>query len=211
MKVAKFFAVLFAIAGVLLMLGSCVICFASLNTPVKVLEYPEEVRVRFDELADAVQEGNFTSLEQMIYGQPALGADTAAEDIYTTMIWDAFRESMELTYTGKAYLEDSDFVQDATITVLDIPALTGNLEATVQSILRKQTAEAEDPALLQDANGKYRSEIVEKALQQALEQLLTQDAPRTTQNVTIKLIRRDDRWWVVPDQTFLKAISGLTA
>lgn len=211
MKVAKFFAVLFASAGVLLMLAGCVICFASLHAPVKVLEYPEEVKICFERLDKAVAEGNFADLGQMIYGQPDLGADIPAEDPYTSMVWDAFRESMELSYTGKPYLTDSDFVQDATVTVLDIPALTEKLGSDVQSILRKQIAEAEDPTLLQDDKGNYRSDVVEKAMQQALEELLSQDAPRLTQAVTIKLIRRDDRWWVVPDQAFLKTVSGLAA
>lgn len=211
MKVAKFFSVIFAAVGIVLMLASCVICFASLNTPVKVFEYPEDVAVCYDRLAEAVQAGDYATMEQLFYGSPQLGAQITPEDPYSAMVWEAFRGSMQLTYTEKAYLSDSDFVRDATLSVLDIASVTGKLESTVQTVLHNITVAAEDPTVLYDANGSYRADVVENALQQALDQLLTQDAPYVTVHTAVKLIRRDGRWWVLPDQTFLKTISGLAA
>lgn len=208
MKVAKIFAVLFAVAGIVLMLGSCVICFASLNRPVEVLEYPEDVGICFDQFAEAVNAGDYAALEQLLYGQPKLGADQAPEDIHVAMVWDAFRETIQFSYTGKAFLQDSDFVREAAISALDITALTSKLEAQVRSVLQETIVAAEDPAALYDAAGNFRTEVVEKALQQSLEQLLSQNASFVTRDVTIKLVRRDGHWWAVPDQTFMQTISA---
>jgi hypothetical protein len=209
LKVARFFAVIFAVAGICLMLGSFVISFASLNSTVKILEYPQEADSCFVDFSAAVSSGDYAALEQLLYGQPRLGAGNPPEDVYTRMIWDAFRENIRFSYTGNAYLLDHDFARDATISVLNISDLTQKLPAAVRGLLDAQTAAAEDPALLCDAEGNYKAELVEQALQTALEQLLRENTSTATHNVTVKLIHRDGRWWAVPDQTFLKTISGL--
>jgi hypothetical protein len=157
----------------------------------------------------AVSSGNYAALEQLLYGQPKLGAGDPPEDVYTRMIWDAFRENIHFAYTGNSYLLDHDFARDATISVLNIPDLTQKLPAAVRGILEAQAAAAEDPALLCDDNGQYKADAVEQALQTALEQILRENTAFTTQNVTVKLVFRDGHWWAVPDQTFLKTISGL--
>lgn len=211
MKVARFFAVIFAVLGICLMLGSFVISFASMNSSVKILEYPQEADVCFDRFSDAVQSGDFAALEQLLYGQPSLGADIAPQDVYSAMVWDAFRENIRFAYTGNSYLLDYELARDASISVLDIPDLTQKLNSAVRASLQEKAASAEDPALLFGDDGNYKPEIVEQVLQETLAQILQNKTAYTTQNVTIKLIHRDDTWWAVPDQAFLKTISGLRA
>lgn len=211
MKVARFFAVIFAVLGICLMLGSFVISFASMNSSVKILEYPQEADVCFDRFSDAVQSGDFAALEQLLYGQPSLGADIAPQDVYSAMVWDAFRENIRFAYTGNSYLLDYELARDASISVLDIPDLTQKLNSAVRASLQEKAVSAEDPALLFGDDGNYKPEIVEQVLQETLAQILQNKASYTTQNVTIKLIHRDDTWWAVPDQAFLKTISGLRA
>lgn len=211
MKVARFFAVIFAVLGICLMLASFVISFASMNSSVKILEYPQEADVCFDRFSDAVSSGDFAVLEQLLYGQPDLGADIAADDVYSAMVWNAFRENIRFAYTGNSYLLDQELARDASISVLDIPDLAQKLNSAVRASLQEKAASAEDPALLFGDDGNYKAEIVEQALQEALAQILRDKASYTTQNITLKLIRRDNQWWAVPDQTFLKTISGLSA
>lgn len=209
MKVARFFAVIFAVAGICLMLGSIVISFASMNSSVRILEYPQEADSCFADFSATVESGNYAALEQLLYGQPKLGAGNEPDDVYTKMIWDAFRENIQFAYTGNAYLLDHDFARDATVTVLNIPDLTQKLPGAVRTLLAEQSGAMEDPSQLCDEDGNYKANVVEQALQTALERILRDNAAYTTQNVTVKLIHRDGRWWAVPDQTFLKTISGL--
>ena len=209
LKVAKFFAAIFAAVGIALMLLGSVVFFASKNSAPKILEYPEAVVNGYEHLAAAVQSGNYAAMEQLFYGQPQLGADVPSEDPYTAMIISALQQNMELTYSGKIYLQDADFARDAVLSVPDLSQLTGKISATVSTILKDTAAAAEDPDTVYNSDGSYRSELVEKTLQQALQQVLQQEIPCTQQNVTIRMIRRDGLWWLVPDQTFLKAISGL--
>ena len=191
------------------MLGSIVISFASLNSSVRILEYPREVDSCFEEFSTTVESGDYAALEQLLYGQPKLGAGNEPDDVYTKMIWDAFRENIGFAYTGNAYLLDADFARDAAITVVNIPELTQKLPTAVRTLLTQQSGAAEDPTTLMDEDGSYKADVVEQALQKALEQLLDENTVLTTHNVTVKLIHRDGHWWAVPDQTFLKTISGM--
>lgn len=209
LKVAKFFAAIFAAIGIVLMLAGSVVFFAFKNSAPKILEYPEAVVRSYDQLAEAVRSGDYAAMEQLFYGQPRLGGELQTEDDYTAVIFNTLREHMELTYSGKIYLQDSDFVREAVISVPDLTQLTDKVSAAVNIILKDTAAAAEDPGTVYNSDGSYRSQVVESALQQAMQQVVQQDIPCMQQNVTIKMIFRDGLWWLVPDQTFLKAISGL--
>lgn len=211
MKVARFFAVIFAVAGIVLMLGSTVICFASMNSSVKILEYPDDAVACSDDLCAALTAGDYAAMETLLYGQPSLGADAVPGDVCTEKLWEAFRTGIHFEYTSKLYLLDADLARDAQISVLDVAAITAQLETRVKALLEEKARTAEDPSTVLDADGGYLPQVVEEALPEALDQLLAGDPPRSTRNVTVKLIRRDDRWWAVPDQAFWKAISGLEA
>ena len=60
-----------------------------------------------------------------------------------------------------------------------------------------------------DENNQFRGELVNQTLREALQQVLSQDAKTLTREVTVKLVKRDGSWWVVPDQALLQALSGV--
>lgn len=196
LKVAKFFAVIFAIAGIVLLLGSCVICLASVNSSVKILEYPDRAADCSQQLLDAVSAGDYPALESLLYGTPSLGTDPSSVSARTQALWNGFRSNMTLTYSGNLYLLDSMLARDGVLTVPDIPAILEKAEAAARQMLTLPEG------------SQVSAQQVEQALDAALTQVFQGEVPTTSHTVTVKFFLRDGQWWAVPDQTFLQAISG---
>jgi hypothetical protein len=93
--------------------------------------------------------------------------------------------------------------------VLDIASVTEKLQERAQSLVNQKIASAENLTEVYDESGSFREELVTQILQQALQQCLTQDAETFTREVTVKLINRDGKWWVVPDPALLQALSSM--
>lgn len=209
MKIARFFAVIFAVLGSLLLLGSIGLCLVSLNAPVRVLEIPKGAVACSDAFAQALDDGDLTTAAQLIYGQPNLGTEGTSADPETDRVWNAFLESISFEFSGKCYAAESGFARDASIAVLDIASVTQKLPERTQSLMNQKIASAGALEEVYDDAGHFREELVEQIMQEALQQALTQDAQTVIREVTVKLVNRDGAWWVVPDQALLQAISGL--
>ena len=76
-------------------------------------------------------------------------------------------------------------------------------------MLKQRTASAQSMEEIYDNAGHFREDLTKQVLQEALQQALNQDAQTVIREVTVKLVNRDGKWWIVPDQTLLQAISGL--
>ena len=211
MKIARFFGAIFGILGILVMLGSVVICFASLNSSVKILEYPQEAAECSDAFQEALCAGDYAALEKLLYGAPQLGGTGTPADPITAKLWEACRSRISFSYTGSLYLLDSQLARDGKLSMPDTRQLLEDLRETVPALLSQKALGAEDPAALQTADGAYRPEIVDQAIQEALDRLLSEELPLKTQPVTLQLVFRQDRWWVLPEDGFLAAISGPAA
>ena len=79
----------------------------------------------------------------------------------------------------------------------------------VQSLLDQKIAAAESLSDIYDERNEFHEELVEEVLQEALQQALAQDGQRVTRDVTLKLVNREGRWWVVPHQNLLQILTGL--
>ena len=209
MKVARFFAYVFAVLGFLLLLGSIGLCLLSQNAPVRILELPQEAVRVSESFAQALNDGDLTAAAGYVYGQPDLGAEGAPADPETAAVWNAFLSSISFEYTGKCQVRDSVLFRTASVAVLDVAGVTEKLPERAQSLVNQKIASAESLTEVYDESGKFREELVGEILQQALQQSLSQDAGTVTREVTVKLINRDGKWWVVPDQALLQALSGM--
>ena len=209
MKIARFFAVIFAVLGFLLLIGSIGLCMLNLNSPVRILELPQEAVETSDAFAQALQAGDLTAAAQYVYGQPDLGAEGTPADPETAAVWNAFLNSISFEYTGKCQAADTGLTRTASVTVLEISGVTEKLPERAQSLVNQKIASAGDLSEVYDESGSFREELVTQILQQALQQCLTQDAATVTREVTVKLINRDGKWWVVPDQALLQILSGI--
>ena len=209
MKIARLFAYVFAVLGFLLLLGSFGLCLLSQNAPVRILELPQEAVQVSEAFAQALNDGDLTAAAQYVYGQPDLGVEGTPADPETAAVWNAFLSSISFEYTGKCRAEDSGLSRPAAVTVLDVAGVTEKLPERAQALVNQKIASAESLTEVYDESGSFREELVGQILQQALEQSLSQDAAAITREVTVKLINRDGKWWVVPDQALLQALSGI--
>lgn len=209
MKVARFFAVIFAVFGVILLLGSIGLCLFSLNAPVRVLEMPQAVAECADSFSQKLNDADITGAGRLMYGQPDLGAEGVSADPEAALVWDAFLSSISFEFTGKVYATENGFARDAAITTLDIASVTQKLPERTQSLVNQRIAAAGALEEIYDEAGHFRPELTQEILREALDQALSQDAQTVIREVTVKLVKRDGAWWVVPDQTLLRALSGL--
>ena len=211
MKIARFFAAIFAVIGMLLMVGTAGLCFAGVNANVRVLETPKEAISCADALVKALDEGDLEAAAQLMYGQPDLGVKEEPSDPVSEQLWEKYREEMACASANKLYLKGSDFMRDVTITVLDVSSITGSVPARAKVLLEQQVAAATDMNQLYDAENNFRTELVDQVMQQALEQAIREDGRTVTVTGSVKVINRDGQWWAVPDQALLNALNANAA
>lgn len=208
MKIAKFFAAVFALLGCTFFLSTAVVCFASLDSSVWMVKLPEGAVECSEELMDAVNTGDYEAVSELLYGQPDFGADREPEEEMGQMIWDAFQNSICMELTGECYAENSEILRNGTITALDIPSLAEAFQSRFHALLTARMEAATQMEELYDENSNFRKELVEEVRDEALKQVLQEHDHLVSREITLKLIRRDGRWWVVPDGALLTAISG---
>ncbi len=209
MKLSKFFAVVFAVFGCILMAGTVAVCLLCRNMDAKMTQLPQEARLCSEQFMEALRQGDFETAEGLIYSQPELGASTAPEDEISAQVWEAFRESITYTFAGDIYAQGAEVYRDAAITTLDIASVTEAMPGISEEILaRRQEAAEETPGTsLYDASGMLRQEVRESILREAAAQAVA-GGKTVTYETTLHLVRQDGRWWAVPDQTLRTAISG---
>lgn len=207
MKIARFFSVIFACFGFLLLLGSMAFFLLNREAPVKVLQMPAAAVECADAFAQALNEGDLQAAAGKIYGQPDLGVSGIPADPETALVWDAFRSSISFAYSGKCFAEQDGLKREGSITTLDCSSVLEKLPERTQTLINQKIASASDLAEIYDEDNHFRQELVDQILQEALQQALDQDGKTVTREVTIRLIRRDGGWWVVPDGALLQALS----
>ena len=209
MKVAKFFAVIFAVLGVLLLVGSMGWILVSRDAQVHVLEVPQGAVQCSEAFASALENGDLSAAAERMYGQPDLGIDGVISDAETALVWEAFLNQMEFTFTGKCYVVENGFARDATVAVMDVASVTQKLPELTQTLINQKIASAVELEEIYDEDGRFHRELADQILKEALQKALTQDVEMIRRDVTVKLVNRDGAWWVVPDQTLLQTISGM--
>lgn len=209
MKIARFFAVIFACIGALLLIGSMGFFLLSRNAPVRIRELPREAVSVSDAFAQSLNAGDLEAAAQLMYGQPDLGVSKSLEDPEPALIWEAFRSSIAAELDEAWNVEQGCLVKTMRITSLDVSGVMGKFPERIQPLLDRKIASAENLEEIYDENNEFREALVEDILREALSQTLSQDAQPVTREVSLKLINRDGRWWVVPHQNLLQILTGL--
>ena len=209
MKIARFFACVFACIGMVLLVGSMGFLLLNRNAEVRIRELPQGAVSAGEAFAQALNEGDLEAAAQMMYGQPDLGISDTPEGKESAALWEAFRESITVELTGEWTVEPSALIRTATVTRLDVSTVLGKLPELVQTLMDQKIAGAEDLAEIYDEQNEFRQKLVDEILEEALQQALSQDAQWVDSEVTLKLVNREGRWWVVPHQNLLQILSGL--
>lgn len=206
MKIARFFAVIFAVLGIVLMLGTAIVCFASTDAKVKLTKTPEGAVLCAERLAGALDAGDLEAAGELLYGSPDLGAEGIPSDAVEAMLWDAYLEGFSCNLEGKLYLKDSEFAWDGTVTSMDLAALTEAIQLRAKELLEEKVKAATDMAELYDAENNFREDLIEQVILTAVQESLAGKPETVTRSFTLKLINRDGQWWAVPDQQLLSAL-----
>lgn len=202
---------LFAAAGALLAVLTVVLSLACLNADPILVTVPEDAEQRASALMIALSRGEYDEAEKMLYGNPNLGVDREAADEVGILIWDAFVSSIDYEFSGDFYATDSGIARNVSITALELASVTENLGQRSQALLERRVANAEDVSQVYDENNDYREDFVMNVLYDAAYQSLQEDARYVSREVTLNLVYRQGKWWVMPSQELLSAISGGTA
>lgn len=209
MKIARFFACIFAGIGVLLLIGSLGFLLLNRNAPVRIGELPQEAVEVSDAFARALNEGDLEAAAQLMYGQPDLGISAVPETPESALVWDAFCGSISFEYSGELQMEQSGFVRAGSFTAMDVSAVMGKLPEHTQALVDQKVAGTADLTELYDEKNNFREELTSQILREALQQILAQDSQTVTREVTVRLVNRDGQWWVIPHQNLLQMLTGL--
>ncbi len=210
MKIARFFAAIFACIGVVLLLGSMGFFLWNRNAEVRVLQLPQEAVTVSEDFARALNAGDLEAASQLMYGQPDLGVREIPEEPETALLWDAFCNSIQFELSDEWAVEQGNLVRSGSITNLDVSTVVGKFPEKAKSLMDQRIASAQSLTDIYDEQNNFRQELVEQVLRDALQQTLAQDGETVTRDVTLKLVNRDGHWWVVPHQNLLQILTGLS-
>lgn len=207
MKLRKWTSALFLLTGILILAGTAVLSFHSLNAPARLLGTGEAAKMVTEDWAEALNRGDYAAAGALMYGQPSLEPDRASAYEAGDILWRAFRESLKCSFPGEVYATESGIARDMTVTALDISAVMGSLEGKMDSLIASR-AEEEDPDVVYDENNAYREEFVMSVLCEALEDALRRQDFSVQRTVTLKLVCEDRQWWLLPEQELIRILSG---
>ena len=206
MKIARVFAVVFGILGLVLMLGTAAVCFGSLDAPVRA-EVPEAVKDCGAEVVQLLCEGDLSGVQRKLYGSPKLGTDGVLTE-EAAQVWEIFCDGISCELVSDYYVSGSSFAVDAVITVPDIASITDTVDEHAKALLEERIAAAEKMAELYDEGGEFRRELIDEVMAQATALALGEEPEYLTYETTFGFAYQAKQWHVVPDQTLLRALSG---
>jgi len=206
MKIARIFAVVFGILGLVLMLGTTVLCFGVLDAPVKA-EVPEAVKECAEEVVQLLCEGDLNNVRMKLYGRPHLGTDGVLTE-GTAEVWEIFRQGISCELTSDYYVSGSSFAVDAVITVPKIESITDSIRSHGKTLLDERVAAAEKMAELYDENGEFRQDLIDEIMARAVELALAEEPEMLTFETTFDFAWQAKQWCVVPDGNLMRALQG---
>lgn len=207
MKLRKIAAGLLAFAGSLLLAGSVIACLRAVNQPATPVPQTDGVRDFALEFLDTLDKGDLAGVEACLYGQPDLGLTKEPATDTGKQLWQAYRDSVSVDYSDDCYSEGTNIYQSAKVTTLDLSAAMGKLDSTAAGILKTTLETAEDPTALLNEDGTIPDTLRQQALSQALTQVLS-EGKTVTREMTVRLVKQDGQWRVVPDGALLAVLSA---
>ena len=203
---SKIMSVIFALGGIFAIVCFIYICLNFRDASPTLTFDAELPKARVTGFMESVCNNDFASAENYLLNHPDLGIDKDPKDEVSKLIWDAFLDSMEYSFSGDCYATNDGIAQNITFTCLDITSVTTNLRERSQAMLKARVEAAVDTSEIYDENNEYRADLVNEILHQAVKDALAEDAQYKTTVITINLKRQDDQWWIQADQTLLDTL-----
>lgn len=197
----------FAILGTLMAAAVVLICLSQRQAPPRMLLRTRSASQCAEQMLTKVCAGDYTGAAAYLYGSPRLGGQQPRSDQVTQQIWDAFIDSLHFELVGDVYATVSGVAQDVRFESLNIPSVTGSLKKLAPEMLIQRAENAEDMSEIYTDNHEYRDDFTAVLLHDAAAQAIAA-GEKAQQELTLNLIYDEGRWWVMPDQALLNAISG---
>ena len=202
MKLSKIVSALFAFLGMVLLAGGIFLSFANRNAGAPGRAVPQEAKDCATAFLTALNGHDLESARTYLYGNPDLGLSQTSEDPQTAKVWEAFRSSFAVSDIAPFQVSQSEIRLDFTLTTLELKALV-NLPSLARIILDGK----EDQDSLYDENGTLKPQEKTAIMEEALEKTLA-EAESVNRTCTISLVEAEGRWWVLPNENLLSALSG---
>lgn len=204
MKKTTRIAICWAAAGAVLVLCALGVLAYGLGHGPQLLTDPSPAAA---EVLDTVRAGEFDRLRELLSGNPKVGAFPEKDDTPQSMLWYAYLDSMTYQLSDEAVPSGSYVDVTASISCLDIRAALEALPQEAQALLEQKAGQTYDESDIYDEQHNVRSELAAELLRQAASQIL-ENAPQMEQEITLQLVRMDDRWQVMPGDGLTKLLSG---
>lgn len=208
MKLTKIFAVLFGLIGLAVAAAAVWICLTFHDTAPILLSPATEARKTVSIMLDAVCSGDYTAASQQILGNPQFGASYKPEDPVEEMMWNAFQSSFSYELDEECFSTESGLSLNTKISFLELDSITRNLRERTQLLIQERIDAAETMDQIYNEQNEFLESFVMEALEDAIADSIEQDACFKTVEVTVNLIWRDNKWWVLPDTALMSALSG---
>lgn len=180
----KIFSGLFGTVGGVLMAAGVVLAFWFQGSQPQV---PRQAATAASQWMDTLSQGDLEAASGMMYGQGSLLSGSESTDPLQTMLRDAYRKNLSCTAQALCQAAQDGARQEVVITTLDLGAVWDLIEARA---------------------GSSGDGTAEQRLVQAAQEVLSGSCPTVSNPVTLRLVFRDGRWWVVPDRALEKALAG---
>ena len=210
MKVEKVLSIGFAALAAVLILATIIgyACFR--RVPPMVQTPVEEAEIRTEMLMEALCQGDYSTAGESLYGKPELQWDPEAASELGALLWQEYSSSMSYAFSGPCYANGSGIFRDVTVTVLDIPALCPKIQEQFLLLMEPHLAEARYDSEAFDETGALRQDFAAGVLRQAAEQVLLEENTCASHQISLELVFRDGQWWVLPGQTLIDIVAGVT-
>lgn len=207
-RLIGFFSALFGILSLTAAGLGIVIALSFKDAKPILIGQPDAARQQVVTMLDALCAGDYDTVGTSLYGSPNLGLDRTPEDEVSALVWEALADSFSYELKGDFYATDSGVAQNVVITCMDLKSVVENLRERSMTMLEQRVQETEDRDEVYDQFGNYREEFVMGVVMDTVRDVLENRAQTVSWEVTLNMVYENGRWWIMPDQPVLKAISG---
>ena len=191
-----------------ILLLTVLLCLNVLDKTPILLQEPHAAVSRVDKLFQSICHDDYEQASSLLYGTPDLGSGAPDSGAVSTMIWEAYVDSLGYELYGDCTPTQDGLTQQVRISYLDISSVTDGLQERSRVLLQQRISQAEDVEQIYDENNEYRQDFVDAVVTDATREALTQDARYVEAELTIHLVFDQGQWWILADEELMQAISG---
>lgn len=203
----KIFSRILTTLGLFLVVFTGALAFSARNHTVTLLSEPREAEETVQKLADALNQGDLSQVSLVLYGQPVLEGQPDFDNPFLTTVWERYLDSLTCRVEGDCVASDSGLSQSIIMDTLDIQGALPEVEHRYTELLPLR-AQSDSADTVYNDDGSYREGFVLSVLDEAAREVLSQDCPTTSRNVTLTLVYRKNRWWVLPQDGLMDILAG---